>query len=293
MLSTCSDGPLRWSTILPRTLLVTALLAGCQGGVETLGPPVKPPDGTTDQGLLPQADRWTMDGTPEYGDPVVYAHSSDKLYKINPSTLEVMLVAPFSWPEGWDQMTDLAVDRKGKIVGISYSKLYAVNAQTAQCTLLSSLVSVGSQFNGLSFVPSSDPAEKEQLIGTALDGKIYHIDVATGQPTPIGSLGQGLSSSGDVVSVRGAGTLATLRKAVGANDWLARIDTSTGSAQLIGDTGFVDIWGLGYWKNRVYGFTQRSQLVLIDPQSGKGSLIATSGGPWWGAGVTTIAPVIE
>jgi hypothetical protein len=98
------------------------------------------------------------------------------------------------------------------------------------------------------------------------------------------------------VSVKGLGTFATVKQYAGfgtTSDWLAKIDVLTGKATLIGDTGAMDIWGLGFWKNKFYGFTEGSQFILVDPKTGKATTVSSGGGPWWGAGVTTVAPVIE
>jgi hypothetical protein len=258
-------------------------------------------DGSTPAGDGPALDTRRLTDLPPpgeeviyTGEPVVYAHSSDKLYKVDPGTLQVTLIAPFKWP-GFlpDEMTDIALDRKGKMVGISYTVVYSVDPKTAACTRLADLDSTG--FNGLSYVASEIADGKELLMATASTGLVYEIDPTTGKSKQIGNYG-GPGSSGDVVSVKGLGTFATVKQYAGfstGTDWLAKIDVLTGKATLIGDTGVVDIWGLGFWKNKFYGFTEGSQFILVDPKTGKATTVSSGGGPWWGAGVTTVAPVIE
>ncbi len=54
------------------------------------------------------------------------------------------------------------------------------------------------------------------------------------------------------------------------------------------------MWGLGYWKGRVFGSSSVSGFITTDSMTGKGTKVA--GGDsisWWGAGVTTSAPVIQ
>jgi hypothetical protein len=143
------------------------------------------------------------------------------------------------------------------------------------------------------FVPAPDGSGAEILVGTTADGSVYRIDSQTGEVTQIGSFGGGLTSSGDVVSVIGFGTVATVKKPGGAHDYLASLDTGNGQATLIGDTGFVDIWGLGFWKGQIYGFTSEGQFVLIDPTTGGASLQQQGQVGFWGAGVTTVAPAIR
>ena len=66
--------------------------------------------------------------------------------------------------------------------------------------------------------------------------------------------------------------------------------------KLIGATGFYDIWGLGYWGGIAYGFNEPGKLIQIDLTTGKGTSIPMPDIPgalsFWGAGVTTAAPVV-
>lgn len=222
----------------------------------------------------------------------VFAHTSKQLFSVDPSTFKVTPVAPFSWPAGTDSMTDIALDKQGRMIGISYDKLYEVDPKTGACRLLSHL---SRRFVGLSYV--SD-AGKEQLVGIdSSQGLVFSIDPKTGAHRPIGMLGGGWRASGDLVSVTGFGTVATVKpmgpSKTTTNDTLVRVDPKTGRAKPIGDIGFRNIWGLGFWKSQLYGFTGSSELLSIDIKTGRGRLVSRGGGAWWGAGVTTSAPVIK
>ncbi|MBI5480410.1 MAG: hypothetical protein HY906_16220 [Deltaproteobacteria bacterium] len=274
-------------------LLVVALGAAACG-------PTSGGDDTGDAGGHDAAADGAVDGWswPDGASPdapvgfvgAVYAHSSSQLYKIDPDTLDVTLVAAFDWPAGSDQMTDIALDKDGNMVGISYGTVYSVNKDTAACTRLASL---DRSFNGLSFVPADEVGTGvEILVGAALDGSVYRIDKTTGASSLIGNYGGGMSSSGDIVSVTGFGTVATVKQGLGT-DWLVRVDANTGVATTIGDTGVADIWGLGFWKDKVYGFTDNYEFVLVDIHTGVAQLVKTGDVAWWGAGVTTSAPYIE
>lgn len=234
------------------------------------------------------------DALPPPVNAAVYAHSASSLYRVDPNSLQVSLVGPFGWPAANDSMTDIAIDKDGNMTGVSYTRVYSVNKETAECTFLADLSAT--TFNGLSYVPptSPDPNAPEILVGAeGLTGNVYQIDPATGAQTLLGSYGGGLGSSGDIVSVRGFGTVATVTSPASTNDQLASIDTTTWQATVIGDTGFDEIWGLGFWGDKVYGFTDSSKFLLIDVTTGAGTEVETSPTNWWGAGVTTAAPVIE
>lgn len=221
----------------------------------------------------------------------MYAHSSSTLYKIDPDTLAVTRIANFGWPSGTDEMTDIAVDRNGAIIGVSETSVYRVDATTAACTVLSR--SLQGSFNGLSFVPADvvGATGEDVLVGTrGDDGVVDRIDPMTGAIMPIGNMGGQFSSSGDLVAIAGFGTVQTT---IGASsDVLAKLAPVTFKATAAGATGFTDIWGLAYWKGKVFGFTEGGQFLTIDPTTGVATLVQSGGPAWWGAGVTTVAPVI-
>lgn len=277
--------------LLAATLACCALACGPitnDGG----GDGVDGGDSTADASAgQPDAADNGIDAAPPPDNSAVYAHSSSSLYRIDPNTLEVTLVGSFIWPLGADSMTDIAIDRFGRMVGVSFTRVYEIDEQTGSCIFLSDLVSGG--FNGLSFVPSSADPAQEILIGANTSGEVYQIDLATGAATIIGIYGNGYGSSGDIVSVLGAGTFATVTGA-GASDSLAQIDPDNGyAATIIGDTGYTGIWGLGYWRNKVYGFSSNNEFLVMDVNTGQATPEQVDSISWWGAGVTTLAPIIE
>jgi hypothetical protein len=236
------------------------------------------------------------DENPIGGEPVVYAHTSSTLYSVNPDTLDVTAIGPFQWSSGGDSMTDIAVDKSGVMIGISFTAVYRVDTTTAHATMLSS--GLEGLFNGLSFVPAAqlglNPEADDVLVAIRnQDGVVFRVDPSTGQTTPIGDMGGGFASSGDLVSVLGFGTVATTDGGFGP-DGLVRLAPGTFAASPVGShTGFADIWGVAFWKDRIYGFTEGGEFVLIDPNTGAATLVQSGSEAWWGAAVTTRAPVIE
>lgn len=253
----------------------------------------------------------------QLGKTVVYAHTPDELFKVDPETMAVTSIAAFVFPtdEASPRITDIALDKDGNMVGVTRNTVYAIDPATAVCTRLSEN---NVHYVGLSYVvDTSKPDKTEFLMGLDKDGTVYEINPLSGQTTPRGGLGKDpidtandLNAAGDIVSVRGltnnllpgSTTLATVVRPGYENDWLAWIDTTSatefGKAQLIGDTGFARIWGLGFWKhentNKVFGFTTEGEFLLIDVNTGKATLHSQDATlEWWGAGVTTDAPVID
>jgi hypothetical protein len=225
----------------------------------------------------------------------VYSHSSNELFRVDPHTLEVTSVGLFGWPAGMENelMTDLAVDKEGHLTGVSFGAVYAVDADTAACTYLSTL---SRTFNGLSYVPASELGARgdDILVGTTLDGSIWRVDPITGGSEEIGNFGGGYISSGDIVSVDGFGTVATVNlNNEEAIDLLARVDLlHGGTATIIGSTNMYDLWGVGFWGGKVYGFAATNEFVELDTTTGAATLIHDGTVNWWGAAVTTIAPTV-
>jgi hypothetical protein len=220
----------------------------------------------------------------------VYAHSDTDLYEVDPDTLGVSHVAKFQFADSSEQMTDIAIDDVGNMVGISFGNVYRVDKTTGACTKLAAL---DREFNGLTFIPGDEIGGGQAiLVGAANDGTVWKVDPTTGHSTQIGAYGNGWQSSGDLVSVSGFGTVATVNQGLGGTDWLAKVDPTTGVATPIFDTGISQIWGLGFWKGQVYGFTADGTFVLLDPVAKTAHVQQTGSVLWWGAGVTTEAPVI-
>lgn len=275
-------------------ILVAASLAGActthhaSGGGDDQGNPIDAAVAADDlTGPPPAADL-----APPVFHGSVYAQSFSELYRVDSDTLAVMKVGTFTFNGvvGMDVITDIALDRDSNMVGISYEKLYAIDKDTAKCKLLST---IGLSFNGLTYVPPEeiDPSGGEVLVAANGGGDLYRIEPQTGIPTKIGNYGGGLMSSGDLVSVRGFGTVATVKKTETGNDFLVRVDLlHGGTATIIGDTQDTNIFGLGFWGGKIYGFTQEKRFVTIDVNTGLATLVQTGNVFWWGAGVTTSAP---
>lgn len=223
----------------------------------------------------------------------VYAHTASTLYRVDPDTLAITMVGPFGWSNGGDSMTDIAIDKTGQMIGISMSAVYRVDVTTAAATRLSGNLTGG--FNGLSFIPADliGQTGDDVLVATRnSDGDVFRIDPMTGGATKIGDMGGSYSSSGDLVGVKDFGIAQTVDLGIG-NDGLVKLAPQTFAANAVGSQiGFDTIWGIAYWKDKIFGFTDSGQFVTIDPTTGVGTLVQGNGPAWWGAAVTTLAPVI-
>lgn len=225
----------------------------------------------------------------------VYAHTSSMLYRVDPETNALSPVGPFTGAAAGDQMTDIAIDSLGEMIGISFTRVYRIDSATADTTRIGT-ATLPQMFNGLSYVPSQlalGTPGPDVLVGLRnTDGRVFRLDPLTGGVTEIGNMGGVYRSSGDIVAVTGFGIVATVTGAT-ATDLLVRLEPGTFAATPIGTgTGFSGLWGVGYWRDTIFGFGSGGAFVRIDTSTGAGTLIENNGVPWWGAAVTTAAPII-
>jgi hypothetical protein len=236
----------------------------------------------------------------------VYAHSGSTLYRIDTINLGTQQIGAMTGL-GSASMTDLAIDKADHMVGITLNKLYSIDQTTGTVALIKDLSQAAQGFTSLSYVPAdlNDPNSADILVSADGSGAVFQIDPTSGDATKIGSYGSVangvVSSSGDLIGVRGLGIYATVD--IGsdrtANDYLAKIDPVSWKATPLGTgTGYNNIFGLGYWAGKIYGFVDdktnhTGKIITIDPNTGAGTEILSAAIEWYGAGVSTDAPVIE
>ena len=283
------------------------LIEGGSGGKKDSGDPVVEQDAEV-------ADTYIPPGTPGR----VYAHTTDTLYLFEPVSNDLKEIGKFSCLTGGESVVDLAVDRTGTVYATTFSHFLKVDPITATCTVIKEVGAGDDDYpNALSFVPAGtvDPT-KEALVGYAPTGTgvesvdYVRIDTTTGVMTKIGKLnalatGTQYKSSGDLISLiqDSNRTFLTVKvfggDAAAGTDLLAEVDPKTGNLKkIIGDTKQTDIYGLGYWAGKGYGFSDNGRISEINMTTGAAVVVKTlttvDGGPavqWYGAGVTTEAPI--
>jgi hypothetical protein len=244
----------------------------------------------------------------------VYANTSDTLYVYEPVGKALTQIGAFSFDpaDKAGAIIDVAVDGAGNMYGTTFTDFFRIDSATARCTWIASK-STGLDYpNALSFVPAGtvDPT-KEALVGYATttssgDATFYvQIDTNTGEMVAIGDLNASASgpqyrTSGDFVSLvqdesRAYATVKLVQDGAIGTDLLAEVDPTDGHLKrVIGDTKQNDIWGLGYWAGKGYGFASTGRVLEIDMTNGSSTVLLTLDGgaaqPWYGAGVSTQAP---
>ena len=288
---------------LPRVLLVLAALSAgslvaCGGSSSRNGFDESPnPNNPTPAPTSTNGD-FSKDKVPPPPSPSgevneVFSQSATLLFRLDPKTKAVTEVGPFN---GCASVIDIALDEASTLYAVSYTALYTVEKTTAKCTQ----VATGSYPNSLSFVPKGtvDP-NVEALVGYE-GGDYVRIDPKTGTKTKIGALGGGLTSSGDIVSVKGGKTYLTVKgNGCQTSDCIVEVDPTNGS--LVKNWGAVahsNVFGLAFWGGSVYGFDDTGNLfeVTFGASSITTTAITMPNKPsklsFWGAGSSTSAPLV-
>lgn len=283
MFSGCSDEP------VPFTPEPTDAAATVDAGADTDAEALEDAGGLTDRGVIPIRDTGS---NPNIDNTVVYAHDDNELYAVDPRTNRLRRIAAFVWPSGpHTSMTDLAVDAMGEVVACSRDALYRVDVTNARLTKITNFAE-SQVFYGLTYLPAGVlDADREVLVGATSNGTYYRIDPSNGRLTRLGQFQNSWTLSGDIVSIAGERTYATVRRSGSTNDSLAELNTRTGSLRIIGDTGFASIYGLGYWRQTLYGFTRAGEFITINSSTGRGTRQSMPTMEFSGAGVTTTAPI--
>lgn len=232
----------------------------------------------------------------------VYAHSGSVLYRLDTTTLQPVEIGAFG--TGAESITDIAVDKNDRMLGISLDNIYEINTSTGAATLLTMYTGTAN-LTSLSFVPLNlqDPNSAERLVAATDQGTVFEINQQTGAAMQIGTYGTAangtIRSSGDIVAISGFGILATVTigDTLTAPDYLAQINPTTWAATPLGTgTTYDKIFGVGFWKGKVYGFVDTNSggaIVELNPNTGAATPVNTGTVRWFGAGVTTDAPIID
>ena len=287
---------------------------GCEVRTEHDAGPRSDADPGTDTGTVDSGP--PPDGGVRLDDVLIYAHSEDTLYEFSPFTNTVTELGVFVLEDGSaPNMLDLAVDASGRIFTVGFEFIYVVDPETMETIVAmryrEDFDPVMDPLFALSFISADQsPTGAEILVGATNGGELFELDLVTDRLIPRGRYPDNWGSSGDITSVEGLGTFATVRQRDamgrpidGEPDAIAEIvipesgDASVtiiGTTQTAGGATFTALFGLGYWGRDLYGFSQDGELLRIDRETGITELVSdmTGASQFYGAGVTTKVPFL-
>jgi outer membrane protein assembly factor BamB len=186
-------------------------------------------------------------------------------------------------------MTDLAVTPAGELYTISRTSIYSVNRTTAKATKLA-----------LDPLTSSNVALTCLIDGTILaadaDGNLREIDIANNRVISRGAYGGGFDTAGDLVVILDGTVFGISKSGPGStltSNVLITVDVANnGRATGVGPIGFESVFGVAYNNGRVLAFTKDGDIITIDPATGKGTRVKSTGEAFYGAGSSPLVPPV-
>jgi hypothetical protein len=229
---------------------------------------------------------------------VVYASDDHTLYQVdptNPGSLQQLCAFGGALNStSADTVTDIAVTPDGVLYAITETHLYTVDPQTCSATQQATLSTSNQRYVGLAFTAGG------VLVAADETGDVETIDTSTGQVSQAGTFGGTLACSGDIVAIDDtsqtifATAVDTSCTSSSCTDKLVTLDPSTFQATVVGDIGYKQVYGLGYWAGQLYGFSRAGQTLQIDPTSGQATVLQTNSTlKFSGAGMTPLAPTLN
>ena len=267
------------------------------------------------------------------GAPLLYAHTDTTLFQLDPGNIGggLTTVGDFDCVgtgAAAKTMTDVAVAKDGKLFGVSEGAAFPLTIQGTKVHCEATWPLPQTKFYGLTVAPENTVAAAEVLIAADGLGGLYQIDATSGTPTQVGTLGKDPKTntdwalSGDIVFLANAGSpigFATVRTcgAGGTNcsqvDTLIEVDVKAikpGKQSVLKQVRgavtkgawcknaaspqtFGSMFGIVAYKDIVYGFSRKGDVVEIHNTDGSGCLVSSDPTrKFAGAGITTSAPVI-
>ena len=186
------------------------------------------------------------------------AHSASTLYRIDPfrETVETLGSVPTN-------LFDIDTHPDGRIFGITTQTLYRKNALGGSWETVGNM-GIVQNANGLCI----DTGGRAYITAT---NRLYEVDLETANVSQVGSMGTGVSSSGDCVIDKGNRLYMSSTGA--GSDRLVEIDALSAETTMIGPTGFSQIYGLTAAWGLLIGTTGAGEVILISPFSGNGELL--------------------
>jgi hypothetical protein len=168
-------------------------------------------------------------------------------------------------------LTDIALAPDGRLFGVDFGSASEIDPTTGLATPLSTFTSWS--INAMDAAPDG-------TIYVAGGPSLYTLDLASGTLVLVMSFNQG-QSSGDLAFVNGRLLLTVSGYA--PNDYLVELDPVAQTSRIVGDTGYYCIYGLAAFGSTLYGMTCTGQVLSLDTDTGKGTVLQETDIDFWGA----------
>lgn len=254
------------------------------GFVDATVPDVGPPDSGVrelrDSGFLTQDTGVIDSGFPPPAAEPVYIHDGDTLFSFDPDTNAVNEIGQFHDRNGpLDRdVVDIAIDLDGIMFGGTREPggeplgngVYVIDPETAFARLV---FEFDDTLNGMTFLDDG----RLVIAGE----RVSVVDPRTGSVLLEFPAARAYETSGDIVGLPDGKLYWTVR-GQDADD-VVRIDPTTGRLENLGSARLRSIFGLGYAKQQLFGFSSTGFVVVIDPRDGRVLRQDRLDGRWFGA----------
>lgn len=212
----------------------------------------------------------------------IFVNGEHALYEVDPEAQWIVAEVPLTGCD--DSIVDIAMTNHGRMLGMSFTDLYLIDRETGDCTEHAH----GEYPNSLTFM--GDIGEYGVLTGYR-ESAYQQINWITGDSTPLGALGSGYLSSGDVVVFDDGRAYLTVR-GPGCDDCLAEVNPTTGAMiSVVGPLGHSFVYGLARIGEQLYGFNAGGLVLRIDKDTAKAEVLPLMNGypglSFWGAANST------
>jgi len=244
------------------TWMLVVLSAGCNQDwdFETQTDPPTVEDDLGDSFVLP------TDDTGEFDVPVaqmpLYANTSERLYTVDPQSGDVDLIGQFRDESSGvtvDGFIDIGINRDGVLYGGTFESLYIINPETASVRWI---CDVDADFTAMTFTDSGE------LIAGAGD-TIRVVNVDSCEVRTFGTPFQYITS-GDIVGLPDGHLYWSVRDPQWdgegngrGDDHLIVVDPQTGFSKDAGLLGLDRLYGMGYYDDKLFGFSSDGEIVRV------------------------------
>jgi hypothetical protein len=220
----------------------------------------------------------------------ILVNTPDELYQVDPVSFDVTRLGAFTFTPGEAEViTDVAMDRRGRMWAIGFTAVYRVDPKTLACTLLAR--HPGRALNALSILTAAMMTDEREvpdvlLAGEAYSRNIYRVDPATGALDVVGDLGGNLGSGGDLTWAPGVGAVMIVTDAFGGYEGIAALAPRTFTATPIGPGWpFRRVRGLTFLPDGLLGASEFGELIKIDPATGAGTVVRSHNLVFYGGAI--------
>lgn len=201
-----------------------------------------------------------------------YVHSDTTLYQLDPFKRTLADVAPLPG------LFDIDTHPDGTLYGLSPEYLYRFDpVSRTWAQLPQGLGADVGNANGMAI-------DSDGNVFITSGNKLYGADLSTGVAQFRGNMGGLYNSSGDCVVTKQDVLYMTSSHTL--TDSLVLIDGVNAATTMVGNTGFSGIWALTAAWGRLWGMTSDGELVELNRNTGRATLVHTFAASFYGAAST-------